>query len=258
MRKFWFTSLFLFVFILRSLAQLNESDTSAFQLRTSLTGNIQAGNVEVINLRGKLDFSFTVKGKFVFKSQNSSLYQSFYSITADNDVFSRNYMYYHPSRVVYPFGIVYISTNYRRQIAHRYFAGAGLTWQVIQNAPTVLKMSASVVYEATRFKADTYNYDMYNGDDRINVWRSTLYLGGWSYLANRHLRLYYDVFWQPAFDQTENFRTQVDLGADFPFWKGLAFTFLFTYTHENVVIRSIKQNDTILTFGLGYTVRSKE
>lgn len=257
MKRYWLSSFFLFVCIVHSVAQLNESDTSAFQLRASLTGNMQQGNVEVISLRGKLDFSITGSKTLVFKSQNSSLYQAFYSQTADNDIFSRNYLYYRPFREIYPFGIAYISTNYRRQIGHRYFAGAGLTWQAIHTSPMVLKISASVVYETTRFKADTYNYEEYNGEDKINVWRSTFYLGGWSYLADRHLRLYYDAYWQPAFDSPDNFRTQIDLGADFPVWKGLAVTFLYTYTHENVVVTPIRKNDQILTFGLAYNVRSK-
>ncbi len=239
------------------LAQLNESDTVKFQLRLSLTGNYQQGNVEVLNIKSKIDFSFSPHRNWVFKSQNSSLYQAFYSKKADNDIFSRNYLYYKPQHKVYPFAITYISTNFRRKIYSRYFAGAGVTWQVVNNNKNVLKLSAITVYERTDFKAPNFNYAEYNGADKISLWRATLYAGGWSYLLQRHIRLYYDGYWQPAFNNRHNYRTQFDIGADFPVWKGLSFTTLFTYTHENVVVNNVFQNDKILTFGLSYNVKVK-
>jgi hypothetical protein len=52
-----------------SFAQLNESDTLKFQLRASLTGNYQQGNVEILNLRSRLDFVVKVSKDVVFKSQ---------------------------------------------------------------------------------------------------------------------------------------------------------------------------------------------
>ena len=100
----------------KSFAQLNESDTSKFQLRASVTGNYQQGNVEVLNLKSKIDCSFSLHENWVIKTQNNSLYQAFYPVQADNDIFSRNYIYYKPQHKFYPFAIAYISTNYRRKI----------------------------------------------------------------------------------------------------------------------------------------------
>ncbi len=74
-------------------AQLNESDTLKFQLRISVSGNYQTGNVAVFALRNRIDFSVSPVKNWVFKSQNSSLYQAFYGKKADNDLFSRNYLY---------------------------------------------------------------------------------------------------------------------------------------------------------------------
>lgn len=111
-------------------AQLNESDTIKFQLRASVTGNYQQGNVEVLNIKSKIEFSFSLVESWVVKSQNSSLYQAFYSVEANNDIFSRNYIYYKPQRKIYPFAIAYISSNFRRKIDNRSFFGTGITWQV--------------------------------------------------------------------------------------------------------------------------------
>lgn len=129
--KIFFVLIALLVFASNAIAQINESDTSKFQLRSSVTGNFQKGNVEVLTLKSKIDFSYSPLKDFVFKSQNNSLYQEFYSIEADNDIFSRNYFYYKPTAAIYPFAIAYISTNYRRKVDARYFVGAGFTWQLV-------------------------------------------------------------------------------------------------------------------------------
>lgn len=255
MLKQLFTFIILLLSLGKSFAQLNESDTTKFQLRASITGNYQQGNVEVLNIKSKLDFTFSPQKNWVIKSQNSSLYQAFYSVEADNDIFNRNYIYYKPQHKVYPFAIAYISTNYRRKIDNRYFAGAGLTYQVINTKINVLKLSASTVYETTHFKSNSYNYNEYNGDDKINLWRGTLYIGGWNYFLEKHIRLYYDAYWQPAFNHSNNYRTQVDVGVDFPIWKGLSFNALYAFTHENVVIEKVKQEDKILTFGIAYNLK---
>jgi hypothetical protein len=238
-------------------AQLNESDTVKFQLRTALTGNYQQGNVNILTIRSRSDFSFAPVRDFVFKSQNSSLYQEFSSKKIDNDIFSRNYLYYKPQNKVYPFGITYISTNYRRKINTRLFAGAGMTFQLLNKTYHVIKLSANAVYETNSFKGTAYNYSKYNGSNKINLWRATVYVAGWNYLLNNHFRFYYDAYWQPAFSNRNNYRTQFDIGVDFPVWKGLNFTALYTFTHENVVISNIKQEDKILTFSLSYNLKIK-
>lgn len=256
MKNFFSTSLaFLFSWA-SSFAQLNESDTLKYQLRCSATGNYQQGNVEVLNLKSKIDFSFAPNHNFVFKSQNSSLYQTFFKVKADNDIFSRNYIYYKPTKIIYPFAIAYISSNYRRKINERYFAGAGLTFQAINTKLHVLKFSISSVYEVTSFAKTTFNFAEYNGNDNIRLWRGTLYMSGWNYLAGKKIRLYYDAYWQPAYSNKNNYRTQVDLALDFPIYKGLSFNVLFALFHENVVINKVKQDDKLLTFGFAYNFRS--
>ena len=216
----------LFVFLLfpslaslRVFAQLNESDTAKFQLRTTLTGNYQQGNVDVLTIRGKLEFIFSPAKRWAFKSQNSSLYQAFYNKKADNDLFSRNYFYYRPEQKVYPFAMAYISANYRRKIDSRYFAGAGITWQLISHNNMLMKLSLSSVYENSLFNGKQYNESQYDGDDKIHLWRGTLYMSGWIYLFQKHLRVYYDAYWQPAFNNRSNYRTQYDIGIDFRFGK---------------------------------------
>lgn len=255
-RKYWY-AVFLLLCLIRSsaLAQLNESDTAKLQLRASLTGNFQQGNVEVTTLRGKLDVVVFKGRSWALKSQNSSLYQAFYTKKADNDLFSRNYLYYRPERLVYPFGIAYVSTNYRRKIDLRYFVGAGATLQITRRPGHSLKLAGGTVYETTHFTASVYNKSRYNGLENITLWRASTWLGGWHYLLNNRLRLYYDAYFQPAFSDTKNYRWQYDIGFDFPLWRGLSFNAMYTCTHENVVITNNKPGDKILTAGLSYALR---
>lgn len=257
MKKIALFMVFLLLIMHDAFAQINESDTVKFQLMGSVTGNYQKGNVGILSIRSRLDLSLLFEKNWVLKSQNSRLYQAIYSAKADNDIFSRNYIYYQPQYRIYPFAIVYISANYRRQIDKRYFAGAGFTYQLIRKNKNILKLSASTVYEATSFKSSIYNYHEYNGKDKINLWRGTIYVSGYNYLLQNHIRLYYDAYWQPAFNNSNNYRTQVDVGVDFSVWKGLSFNALYAFTHENVVIEKIIQEDKIVTFGIAYHLKVK-
>lgn len=252
-----FATLLFCLSVQESRAQINESDTVRVQVRAALSGNYQQGNVEILTLRGRLDLLYSPAPDWVFKSQNSSLYQAFYRKKADNDVFSRNYLYFRPKNRVYPFAIAYVSANFRRKIESRYFVGAGATWQIVNSRSVVLKFSASAVYESTRFEDTGFNYPAYDGSETIGLWRGTGYVGGWAYLLKRRARLVYDVFWQPGFGNARNYRSQFDLGIDLPVWKGLFFNVLYTYTHENIVVKKVLPDDRILTFGLGYNFRKR-
>ena len=249
---------FLIIIGLSQLAwsQINESDTQKFQISIKSTGNYQTGNVSVLTLKGNLDLTARAFEKWVFKSQNAQLYQEFSERKADNNIFSRNYLYYNPERKLYPFGIVYASTNFRRKIESRYFIGAGLTYRFISRENHVLKFAVNAVYEETDFDERQFNIASYNGSDEVNLWRGTLYMGGWSYLLRKKIRFSYEAFYQPAFENEENFRTQLSLNLDVPVWKGLYLSTNWNYTMESVVPLGTQREDTILTFGIGYNCKS--
>ncbi len=236
-------------------AQINESDTAKFQLRVSAGGNFQEGNVEVLAIKSRIEFTYAPIKYFIIKSQNSSLYQSFSTKKADNDLFSRNYFYYKPQYKFYPFAITYISSNFRRKIDTRVFGGAGITWRVLDDKRSVIKFSASAVYETTSFNSSVYNFSEYDGTEQINVWRGTLYVGGWTYLVKNNFRVFYDAYWQPAFINRKNYRTQIDIGIDISVWQGLTCNAIYSFTHENVTVINIKQDDQLITFGLAYLLK---
>jgi len=239
-------------FYFNMAAQINESDTARFQLNASLTGIYQEGNVEYFSLRGRLDFSSRLTKEVVIKSQNNSLYQEFSGFKADNNLYSRNFLYYRPEAKVYPFIIGFISSNFRQQLDRRFFGGVGGTWQVVDRPGQTLKFSFSSVYETSSFKASDYNIDSYDGSRKIDIWRGTTYLFGLHQLAEGRLQLSYEGYWQPAFEDVENYRLVADVSLGSRIWKTLSLRVSYLYTKERVVIEGVQEKDSLLLFGLSY------
>ncbi len=235
-----------------AIAQLNESDTLKFQMRASASGSWQKGNVDLLVVRGKYDFVANGTKDVVFKSQNSSLYQHFGDFKADNDINSRNYLYYKPRQKTYPFAMLFAQTNFRRKIDYRFFGGVGITFQAVRSEISTIKLSASVVNEKTRFSTNQFNQMEYNGNNDIALWRGTAYVSGIHKIGNKNLRIFYNGYWQPAFEAIANNRVQVDGGVEIPIWKGLNFNAQYIINYEQVVAEKIKQTDKILTFGVSY------
>ncbi len=233
-------------------AQINESDTLLLQYHTSLTGSWQTGNLDAVSLRAKADISLAPTAAWAFKTQHAYRYQAFYGRKADHDYAGRNFIYLWPRRRIYPFVLFFPSANYRRKIDFRQFGGAGVSAQLLRQPGQTIKVSLSGVYETTHFAGSTYNDADYDGDERIDTWRATLWLFGKHRLFNGRVRAFYEAFFQPSLGNAGNFRWQAEASLEWPLWKGFSFTANYLFTHENVVIRSVKPDDGLLTFGLAW------
>jgi hypothetical protein len=89
---------YLLITPLFTLAQINESDTLKVKANLSVTGFYQGGNVETLIFRTKTDFSIRIWEKWVFKNQNSYIYQEFDKEKADEDILSLNFLYLNPEK----------------------------------------------------------------------------------------------------------------------------------------------------------------
>lgn len=185
------------------------------------------------------------------------MYQEFGSRKADNDLFSRNYLYYRPERRIYPYIIGYVSSNFRRNIRIRMFAGPGLTWQTLRQSNHVVKLSANVIHEASVHSVVTYNDVRYNGSDRISVMRMTAFLSGYHHFLSRSVRLTYAAFWQPAIGDKNNQRMQWDLGLEIAVKKGFSVNIQHTTVYEQVTAANVLPNDHLTTAGLSWQIRSE-
>ncbi|WP_027001766.1 DUF481 domain-containing protein [Hugenholtzia roseola] len=247
----------LFIFLLFPLslfAQINESDTAKIKGNLALTGFWQGGNVETLVLRAKMDLSLKPLKVLVFKTQNAYLYQEFFKQKADEDIFSRNFLYFKPENKIYPFLLGFISTNFRRKIDLRYFVGAGATWQIVRKKNHLLKTALSAEYEDTKFAQNNFNENQYDGSTHLRTWRATAWIFGKHHLANDKIILSYESYIQPSIEEANNFRWQAEASADFPLSKHVSFRMSYLYTFEKIVIENQRQQDRILTFGLNLKI----
>lgn len=251
MRKI-ITGIFLFPLLL--LAQVNESDTLKLKADLSATGFWQGGNVETVIFRAKSSISFQPYKKWVFKTQNSYVYQEFGRIKADEDILSLNFLYVDPSRKIYPLLLGFVSTNFRREIALRSLLGLGLTFKLVEKKNNWLKCSISSEYEQTRFKETNFNLPFYSGSTEINTFRGTVWLSGRWQLLEKKVIATHEFYFQPSLERRDNFRWQADLGLELPIWKFFNFKINYLHTFESIVIAGQQREDSVLTFG--FSVKS--
>ncbi len=230
-------------------AQINESDSLKVKGSLSLNGFWQSGNVETLILSGRTDFSFKPWKKWVYKNTNSYVYQEFGKVKADADFLSLNFLYLNPEKRFYPQLLGFVSTNFRREIDLRYIVGAGATYQIIRKSNHWLKASLTFEYEETQFGSSVFNNSEFNGDHSINTFRSTIWINGKYELFKKKVILKHESYFQPSLEQSDNYRWQVNLTAEFPLWKFLSFNINYRHTFESVVIQNQKKEDTFLTFG---------
>jgi hypothetical protein len=235
-------------------AQINESDTLNLKASLSVTGFYQGGNVETLIFRTKTDLSFIPWRNWVFKNQNSYVYQAFNKEKADEDILSLNFLYLNPERKIYPFVLGFVSTNFRREINLRTLFGAGTTFQLLNKKNNWLKLSISSEYEQTDFSETNFNYSEYNGNGSINTFRGTIWVNGKYHVLKEKVILNHELYFQPSLEQSNNFRWQGDIGLELPIWKHLNFKINYRHTFESIVIENQKQEDRILTFG--FTLKS--
>ncbi|MEM9547145.1 MAG: DUF481 domain-containing protein [Bacteroidota bacterium] len=247
----------LYLFLLLPIcisAQINESDTLKLKASLSTTGFWQEGNVQTIIFRVKSNFTYKPFKDWVFKNQNSYVFQEFGNEKADEDILSLNFLYFKPQHRLYPFVLGFASTNFRREIDLRYLLGAGATYQVLNKKKSWLKFSISCEYEQTDFKNFNFNRSEYNGDPSIHTFRGTLWVNGKYKLFSDKVILTHESYFQPSLERSDNYRWQADVNLEFPISKYLNFKINYLHTFESIVIENQKQEDRFLTFG--FTVKS--
>lgn len=255
MRSVRLTLLMFFFINTDSLGQLNESDTVQFQIRIGVSGFRQTGNVDLGIIRSKLDFVARLSNVLTFKTQNNTLYQEFNGFKADNDINSRNFLYYQSQNKIYPFAILYVQQNFRRRVDSRIFSGLGLTWQIIQKKYHIVKLSASSVYEETKFSINTFNEPYYAGKNSINLWRPTTYINGEHKFEEGKITFHYTAYWQVGLDQVSNQRFQYEIGFNCHLFKALSLTVQYLYVKEEIVASLVSQDDRLFSIGFDLQIK---
>jgi hypothetical protein len=231
-------------------AQLTESDTLRFGYRFNVNGSWITGNVERLLITNNFDVSHVGKTIGV-KSSNNYTYGTIFGFETENDVFSRNFVYLYPQRRLYPYVMLWLQSSVRQQIGFRYQAGAGASVAIVQKPAHQLKLSTTVSQENTRYQGAVFNITPENlSGDEVSNWRGTVRLLGHHRIANNKLNIKYETWYQPAFDDSNNWRYYLQAAVELPITKRFSFRSALIYSHENISLSAIKRDDKILTFGL--------
>lgn len=233
-------------------AQIIESDTARFQLKLAVTGFLQTGNVEVLNLRSTAEGGIRLGKVAYFKSQNNFLYQEFSGFKADADIISQNFMYYKPHRKFYPYLLSFLSSNYRRGIEFRQFSGIGMTYGLLKSDAIRIKLSANTVYETNKYLSANYNVTDFNGNTKINTWRLSGYFDlGYQFKFG----LIHVNYWiMPSLESNQLLRQQCDFSLSLKLYKRLNFLTNVRYTYESLVLRNSKNDDFFMGYGLQFNL----
>lgn len=252
MARYYFIFFLLFAFA--SQAQINEQDTLSLAIQVQVGGSHQKGNVELSRVTGRVELLKQVGGQLVLKSQNSYLFQKIVGRKADENIESRNFLYYNPQSRLYPYAIFFLSTNYRRDVDLRYFGGLGATYQLLRTPRHNLKLSGNGLYEKSFYTNDLYNKGEFDGNSMLEAFWYSAYLSGFHKVGKQGLRLVYEVYWQQSVSNAGQFRFHVATGLDINVMKGLGIQSRYNFSYENVVALGNSTEDTLWTWGLIYQI----
>ena len=234
------------------MAQLTESDTLRFGYKASVNGSWITGNVERLIINNNLDVSHVGK-RIGLKTSNTYTYGTIFKRETENDFFSRNFIYLHPDKKFYPYLMVWLQNSKRQQIEFRSQVGVGVTYSLLHTPRQLLKISGTISTEETRYNGTSFFILPENLEiNEVNNWRGTLRLLGQHRLSNRKLKLSYETWYQPAFDDAENWRYYINAALDIPLSQHISFRSAILYTHDNIVLSNIKRDDKFVTFGLSF------
>lgn len=131
-------------------AQLDERDTSNVAIAMTLTGSVTRGTLKRTLVVGTVD-AMMRDSLFGVRATVTGTYGTFGALTTERDVLARSFGYVWTSQRLYPYVMMWIERSLRRSISERWQPGIGLTWVLLSNEQTVLRLSATASYDVVDF-----------------------------------------------------------------------------------------------------------
>jgi hypothetical protein len=232
-------------------AQLNESDSIRWQIKFNSTASVLDGNVARTLLLNRLEVAHANKNWGV-STRNDYQYGLTRYILTENDFISYNFFYLKPLSKVYPYVMGLLETNLRRKIDFRYQFGPGVSWNVINTKPSILKLSLTGTYEHTKYAGVIFDDEKYNGSNTIETWRITGRIFGKHTLKSK-VRISYEFWWQQSLNESINYRYHTEEAIELPVTKHISFRTAVRYSYENIELIGLKPYDLFWTYGLTIT-----
>jgi hypothetical protein len=217
-----------------------KSATAQLPLKTTLSaeGNFQSGNVERILGVARAETRATdslveavATANFAYGEQND--------VKAEHNTLGIFDITLFPFKTFYPFVFGSGEFNRQRSIDHRWQVGGGGGIFLLKEKANRLKISAALIADETKFTTQT-----------VTGARLSLRVKGRHQVFSTPLIFSHTSFYQPALNDSKNYRATALLTVDFPFTEIFALRAAFEDTYENVVAPGRKKNDVRLTFGI--------
>ena len=241
----------LFVNSSAALAQLNENDSIPLQMKFTATGSYLDGIVNRLLLINRAEVAY-VQPAWGVSSRNDYQYgRTFYKQT-ESDVLSYNFFYLNPLRRFYPYAMLLIETNHRRRVNFRYQPGIGMSYNLIQQANNLLKLSLTGSFEHSSYGGTEFEYYESKAESAnvVETVRATGRVFGRHRFFNNKLRLLYEFWFQQSVLDRQNYRYHTDDALEVPLNRHVAVRVGFRYSYEHVELAGNKPYDLFLTYGI--------
>lgn len=243
------------MFLCRSMAvaQLQETDTSRWQLNVSLSGKLNTGNIQRFIITPEINVTHIARNKkWGVALGERYTYGTFAKRRTENDVLSRNFLYLFPEKRIYPFVMLWMNTHKGQELRFRYQAGVGVTFVPLQKRKHTIKLSLTASYEQNWYnEAGIININDLS-TSRYNTFRATFRLAGNHLFAKDLILLYYESYFQQSLQQRRNFRLFAEGGLNVKVFKGLGIKTFVSYEYQTAHLETEKDYDLIFNFGLNY------
>ncbi len=241
------------IFPIFSSAQLQETDTSHWQANLNISGRLNTGNFERFLVAPEVNIAHLDRqAKFGMALGQRYTYGTFGDYRSENDLLSRNFIYWKPRSRVYPYFMAWFQKHERQQLLFRYQVGPGVTYALIRKKAQVFKVSLTATFEQNRYKNDSLSYIKDQSAAKYEALRATLRIAGNHLIASGLANFYYEGYFQQAVDNKENWRVFAEGGITIKMIRGFGTRIFATYEYQKVLVKGQKPNDLIFNFGLNY------
>ncbi|MBO0930429.1 DUF481 domain-containing protein [Fibrella aquatilis] len=244
--------LLMFALITRpALAQLNESDSIPLQLKLTTTGSYLDGIVSRLLLINRAELAYANQ-RWGVSSRNDYQYGQTFNRQTESDLLSTNFLYLNPLHRPYPYVMLLMETNYRRKINFRYQPGVGISYNLVREKHSLLKLSLTASFEHSAYGGTVFEHHESNGSrpNVIETIRATGRVFGRQQLLGNKLRLHYECWFQQSVLDGENYRFHTDDSLELPISKRVAVRARLRYTFEHVELVGNKPYDLFITYGI--------
>ena len=241
------TFLCLLVFPCCLRAQLSETDTTAWQYLISASGSITRGNAERVLLLNKAEIKH-VQQPWGFITSNTYRYGTLSRVKREDDIGTKNYLYWHPHHRLYPYGLLWVESNLRQKLGVRWMLGGGVTKVAVQQPDLLIKLTAGFVWEKNRYLKDVPELESRGNGYEPSRWRARLFarFAAWEGAVKGNVEAWY----MPAWNFNSDYRYYIDGNIDVPVKAGWSFRAHGQFLYNNWIVPGTSRGDLLITYGL--------